>query len=282
MPRASVILATYNRPYFLQLTLKTYFYQMQKDFELIVADDGSDEKTKQVIDKLKKDAPFLIKHVWQEDRGFRKAKILNKAVLSSESNYLIFSDDDCLPERNFVKLHCQYLRNNMLVLGSVKRISKSITQHFIKHGINVDYEQMLKISEAKLALLKIKEARHNLLGNFQKFFSWPFPERKPKLWGANFSVCKKIFFKVNGFDNNYSNFGGEDTDLNVRLRMLGVTPICCYSKIIVHHLFHEKSAHVVKEYRNLYENYHEKRKRSVISKNGLRQELSAPLFSTRT
>ena len=89
--KTSVILSTYNQPEWLRKTILGYIYQDTHDFEIIIADDGSGEETRQVIEEFQFNSPFPIKHVWHHDEGFRKSTILNKAIIFSQSDYLIFS-----------------------------------------------------------------------------------------------------------------------------------------------------------------------------------------------
>src|SRR6056297_132832 len=88
----SVIISTYNSPDWLEKTLWGYFVQSYKKFEVIIADDGSTSETRQLIDCISEQSDFTIKHVWQKDEGFRKCRILNKAILETESEYLVFTD----------------------------------------------------------------------------------------------------------------------------------------------------------------------------------------------
>ena len=95
--KLSVIITTYNSEEWLQKVLVGYSIQTEQDFEVVVADDGSAEKTKAVIESFQNQFKFPIVHVWQEDNGFQKCKILNKAILKTKSDYLLFTDGDCIP-----------------------------------------------------------------------------------------------------------------------------------------------------------------------------------------
>ena len=82
-----------------------FLEQTHKDFEIVIADDGSGDETRQLVENIKKQAPVEIKHIWQQDDGFQKCRILNKAIMASEGNYLIFTDGDCIPRADFVEQH---------------------------------------------------------------------------------------------------------------------------------------------------------------------------------
>ncbi|MCK0203022.1 glycosyltransferase, partial [Ornithobacterium rhinotracheale] len=101
----SVIISTYNAKEWLQKVLWGYNQQTFQDFELVIADDGSREDTREMIEDFKKIAKFPITHVWHEDRGFQKSEILNKAVVQCKAPYIIMSDGDCIPRKDFVEVH---------------------------------------------------------------------------------------------------------------------------------------------------------------------------------
>ena len=104
---ASVIFTTYNHPKWLEKTLWGFSTQSFRDFEIIVADDGSGQETRDVIESLKPQIDIPIQHIWQEDDGFQKCRILNKAIVASQGEYLIFTDGDCIPHPDFVRNHSQ-------------------------------------------------------------------------------------------------------------------------------------------------------------------------------
>src|SRR5688572_30522466 len=101
----SVIISTYNNPAWLQKVIWGYECQTYKDFELIIADDGSWRPTKELVEKFQRESSLNIKYVWHPDNGFQKSAILNQAILVSSTEYLIFSDGDCIPRKDFVEIH---------------------------------------------------------------------------------------------------------------------------------------------------------------------------------
>src|SRR5512134_1385444 len=103
--RISVVLATYNSPTWLEKVIWGYAAQTMAPAEIVVADDGSTQETLLAIERLNRSTRLNLRHVWHEDRGFRKCEILNKAIVASASEYLIVSDGDCIPRRDFVEVH---------------------------------------------------------------------------------------------------------------------------------------------------------------------------------
>ena len=90
MVKTSVIAAFYNNLHYLKLVLAGFERQTEKEFEFIIADDGSKEEVVKEIEKIASNYSFRIKHVWHPDKGFRKNKILNQAILVSDSIHLFF------------------------------------------------------------------------------------------------------------------------------------------------------------------------------------------------
>ena len=105
MPAASVLFATYNEPQWLEWVLWGYSTQDTTDFEVIVVDDGSGPETRAVIDRLRPQMPYRLRHFWQPDEGYQICKGMNRGILLAESDYLVFTDGDCIPRFDFVGRH---------------------------------------------------------------------------------------------------------------------------------------------------------------------------------
>lgn len=131
-----VIISTYNNPKWLEKTLWGYMCQSRPADEIIVADDGSGPETKALIEAYMGKLP--LSHVWHEDKGFRKTRILNVALLRSNADYLIFTDQDCVPRQDFIATHERYARQGRFLSGGYFRlpmdISQAITQADIQAG----------------------------------------------------------------------------------------------------------------------------------------------------
>lgn len=98
----TVIVTTYNRPDALRAVFQGYRAQRDRDFTLVIADDGSREDTARDVARFAASAPFEVRHVWQEDRGFRAAAVRNRALAATWADYVVFSDGDCIPLAGFV------------------------------------------------------------------------------------------------------------------------------------------------------------------------------------
>ncbi len=90
MPKCSLIVNVYNQAKQLDLLLESACRQTETDFEIVVADDGSSDETKEIVERWSDQLD--IRQVWHEDRGFYRTIILNSAAKVAVSDYLIFVD----------------------------------------------------------------------------------------------------------------------------------------------------------------------------------------------
>jgi glycosyltransferase involved in cell wall biosynthesis len=230
MPFTTVILGMYNQPRALERSLAGYLRQSDPDFELIVADDGSDDEVRQVLDRARARAPFPIRHVWQENRGFRRARISNTAVRESAGRLLLFSDGDCIPHRDFVRVHRAAHRPGGFAVGGYIRLgledSRALTPEAVAAGAHERF-----LTPAILRAHRWKHV-HNL------FYILIGKPDRPKAYGANIGVDREAFAAVNGFDENFDGFGKEDSDLRNRLRSSGARTASAWGRAFVFHLDH--------------------------------------------
>jgi len=229
----SVIFSTYNSEEWLEKVIIGFSVQSFRDFEIIIADDGSREATKNLIDKLRAEIDIPIIHVWQEDKGFQKSQILNKAILASSSDYLIFTDGDCIPRKDFVEVHYNNREHGYFLSGGYFKlpmdISKAITKDDIINQRCFDL-QWLKSMGLKSSFKNIK---FTVSGSWSKILNFITPTNAS--WnGHNSSGWKKDLMEVNGF-NQEMQYGGQDRELGERLFNKGLkSKQIRYSAICVH------------------------------------------------
>lgn len=210
MKDTDVIISTYNWPKALENTLYGFIGQSQRNFRIIIADDGSDDTTREVVERISKQANIEIIHCWQRDKGFRRARILNKAVKVSNASQIIFTDQDTIPHYNFVKEHNERFVKNGILVGGYIRLSKEYTEKLTIEKITKrDYLTQLTKKRKRELLWK------HLKGIF--YIYNPLHNHRPSIMGLNFSVDRRAFIKVNGFDMNYEGWGQEDSDLANRM-----------------------------------------------------------------
>lgn len=228
----SVILATYNDLNILELSLAAFARQSFGDFELILADDGSDGNYEAILWKWAPKFAREIVHVRHERAGFRKTRIQNRAVSVARTERLIFVDIDCLPQRNFVRNHLRFLEPGAALTGRRVHIRREILP-----SAETIYERGLNLGMGNL-LWQWMNGRARVIEHGAELPVF-FESRNNGILGCNFSVMKSDFAAVNGFNEEFLGRGGEDTDIDLRLRRNGVRVRCLRNKLIEYHLMHE-------------------------------------------
>ena len=231
--KISVIITTYNAEAWLKNVLIGYSVQTEDDFEIVVADDGSSSKTKELLDEFQSRFKHPIVHVWQEDEGFQKSKILNKAILKANSDYLLFTDGDCIPRADFVKTHLKNQENGYFLSGGYFKLPLSVSEIISEIDIknqNCFHLNWLKSNGFNLNFKSIKLTKSNLLA---QFMNWITPTKRS--WnGHNSSGFKADIMAVNGFNHDMK-YGGLDRELGERLFNKGLlSKQIRYSAICVH------------------------------------------------
>ena len=235
-PAASVIFSTYNSEEWLRKTLLGFAAQDRTDFEVIVADDGSREPTREMVEVLRPQMPFALQHVWQPDEGFQKSRILNKAIVASNADYLIFTDGDCIPRRDFVSTHLRLRERGHYLSGGYFKlpmdISKAIDADDIASGRCFDLA-WLRAHGLKRAPRDVKLAA---TGAFAALLDGLVPVNRT--WnGHNASGWKDSIVRANGFDERMG-YGGQDRELGERLSNAGITGKRIRHRAICVHLDH--------------------------------------------
>ena len=269
MNKLSVIISVYNKLHELELILTALEHQSFRDFDVIIADDGSGMEMKEFIDKKKKESNLKTTHLWQEDKGFRKNKILNKSITESKTDYLVFLDGDCLPHSDFVNEHYKNRSVNTVLCGSRVNMSKKLSEQ-----ITIDVVQSKEYEKGMIGKIidsfRDKDRRSTYVEEGIYIGSdiiHKIIRKRPRLVGCNFSVPKELMLRINGFDENYTGPGvGEDSDIEFRLKLAGAEFKSVRNKAIVYHFYHTHT----KESKNNYA-YFEKVKQSklMVCQNGI-------------
>ncbi len=231
-------MSTYNEPRWLELSLWGYAAQTHRDFEIVIADDGSTGETGDVIDRMRDEADLDIRHVWHEDRGFRKCRILNLATVEASSDYLVFSDGDCMPRSDFLATHARLARPRRFVSGGRSNLPRAVgarlTPDDVKRGVVFDPDWWVRsVGTRPRPLLKLAP------GSFSGVWLDRMTTTRPTWNGHNASGWKTDLLAVNGFDERLG-YGGEDRELGERLRNLGVRPIQARHRAVTVHLDHDR------------------------------------------
>jgi glycosyltransferase involved in cell wall biosynthesis len=235
--KISVIVTVYNRLEYLKNIIKSLKSQNKMPYELIIADDGSSENIFEYIENEFEECLFRIKHVYQRDIGFRLARSRNNGARESEGDYLVFLDQDCIIPKDFLEIVEGHARKGTFIPYKVIWSSEK-EKHNIQKIIDteLDYNKIIsQISIEKLKKLK-KIYRQNLIKNFKYYLK--LKDRGTNIIGAAFSMYKEDYVLVNGFNEEYINWGKEDDDISWRLYNAGVKsrPILLPKPII--HMYH--------------------------------------------
>jgi glycosyltransferase involved in cell wall biosynthesis len=238
LPSTSILVTSYNQASSLRLLFASLDRQTNKDFEVIIADDGSSDGTQELCHE-KRTFPLIF--VTQEDVGYRKSKILNQALRKAASDYLIFIDGDVILERHFVQDHLHLRKTGHFVCGRRvelgPKLSPSITVSDVSRG-DFDHLQMKVILSAlKKDTISIKRGLRITYPLLRKALGY---DRPLDLLGSNFSVWKTDLISVNGFNESLESYWGEDGDLFIRLRNAGKRPVGAKSLCIQYHVFHTR------------------------------------------
>jgi len=233
-----VIISTYNNPAWLEKVLWGFSLQTVSDVEFIIADDGSGQSTTDLINRFKTEFSMNIKHVWQKDEGFQKSRILNKALEKAESEYLIFTDQDCIPRKDFIETHLRLARKGFFLSGGYFKLPMSISMALTLEDLKNESAFNLKWLFA-----------HGLKKSFKcsKLWKWRFWSRFMNLitpttasWnGCNASGWKSDMIAINGFNEDMQ-YGGQDREFGERLWILGLKSRQIRYSAICLHLDHKR------------------------------------------
>lgn len=229
--KASLIVTTYNWPQALSATLGTVAAQSTRDFELILADDGSGPETRQVVEESLAGLNIRWCHVWHPDKGLRKSRINNLAVRHSGARYLIFIDHDVMLHPEFVADHLAGAQEKFFLIGKRSFLPSHLT----------DLQLSMKSTFIQPSFFTLG------LGNRKNALRWPFmgkllsiPKRfQGSLRGCNLSMFREDFLRVDGYDEFFDqNWGQEDSDLCFRLFHSGLKAKNLWFRALQYHLFH--------------------------------------------
>lgn len=238
MTAISVIISTYNRPRDLERVLYGYSVQSDPDFEIVIADDGSSPETAQLIARGRHEMRLRITHVWHEHQGFRKSLIQNRAIAAAQTEYLIFTDGDCIPRRDMIAVHRRMITPGKYIAGGYLKLPPQATA-----AITVADIQSGRFTELDWLRERGWKPGHRSLRLTQKHWLSVFLDRvtttAANFQGNNTGAWRDHLFKVNGFENTMG-YGGLDKALGYRLQNAGINGIQARYRIIAMHLDHDR------------------------------------------
>lgn len=237
----SLIISTYNSPDILDKILEIIALGTKIPDEILIADDGSSKKTAKMLQKWQEILP--VKHIWHEDKGFRKCKILNKTLKAVNNGYVIFLDGDCIPHIRFIEDHYKLAEKGFFIQGRRCFVSQSEVPNFLSGSKSLSrlfftgkLSGYFKSVRFPKPIIKIDQGQRGLIG-------------------CNWAAWHTDLININGFDQSYEGWGiGEDSDICTRLYNIGIKRKFVYGRAVVYHLNHPE----------LPKNHHADSKRKLL------------------
>lgn len=231
LKKCSLIVSTYNWPEALELTLLSIAKQTILPVEVIIADDGSGNATKETIDSFRYRLSIPIIHVWHEDQGFRLATIRNKAFARASTAYIIQIDGDVILHKRFIEDHLSAAKTGRLLQGSRVMLGPKYSRSLLQN-------KAINISSLQPDITRRENGiRIPFLSNY---LLTRYRNRYPAYYarGANMSFWLDDILAVNGYNENFEGWGHEDSDLTLRLMNTGVEKCVIKFAAIVYHIHH--------------------------------------------
>ncbi len=231
--KLTLIITTYNSPSYLRLTLESVLLQKVMPDEVIIADDGSGEETRQLIDEYKRKFPVALHHVWHPDKGFRLAAIRNKAIAKAMGDYIVQIDGDIVMHPLFISDHKCNAQEGSFVCGSRSFVKKEYSDKALAEG-RFSYKELFRNSKNRMNALRIPV--------LTPLFKHSREKDKVTIRGCNVAYWRKDALAINGFNENFRNWGDEDCDFSVRLCNLGIRKLWLKFSAVEYHIYHEENS----------------------------------------
>lgn len=238
LPKISLIIATYNAVEWLEKVLFGYSVQTYKDFEIIIADDGSTKETKDLIEKFKQNYPVNITHLWHEDLGYRRQTILNEAIVLAKNEYIVFTDGDCIPNMDFIERHAKFAEKGKFLSGGYCKLDMDLSTLIVKKDIvsgdcfDVNWlKSHGKLGSSQKRKLGSGELVSKLLDTFTP--------SNASFNNCNSSAWREDLIAINGYDERMR-YGGPDRELGERLENFGVKGKQIRHRALCLHLDHAR------------------------------------------
>ena len=228
----ALIVSTYQKPWHLVRVLKSITLQQGTRglFEVVITDDGSTDETHRIVEEFARSVHFSVSLTTHKHTTFQLARCRNEGVVVSRAPYLLFLDGDCVLPPDHVQMHLQHRQPGRAMCGYCARLDKAASQRFDSDAIqSAEYTRWVSPAQAGALAKRDRKAR------FYRLIRHP---TKPRLTGGNCGIWRSDLETVNGFDENFEGWGGEDTDMGLRLRRVGVQIESILRWTHTYHLWH--------------------------------------------
>lgn len=231
--KITLLISTYNWKEALRLCLLSVSAQTVMPDEILIADDGSREDTRLMIDELRSLFSVPIIHVWHEDKGFRKTLILNQALAKSTGDYIVQVDGDVILERHFIQDHYEMMERGYFVCGSRTKIGPAVTKRLVNE---VSFKLNASSAKAGFVLNGFRSKK------LRAFLAERYAKKIDHMRGCNMAFWKDDFIAINGYNEDLLDWGHEDGELVYRLHFAGVKKKFLKMGGIVYHLWHKEAS----------------------------------------
>lgn len=258
---STLIISTYNRPDALSVCLDSVRNLRTLPDEVIVGDDGSGPETAETIRRFQNDFPVELHHIRQPDEGFRLAMIRNKCIAAAKGDYIIQIDGDLFLHPDFIADHLIQARSGHYLKGGRVQLNKELTDEICLDG-------HARIITPFTSGIEKKRANALRIPPLASFLAPRYRQHRDNVLGCNMSFFRSDLLAVNGYDESFEGWGGEDLDLSFRLRNLGVGRRYLKFCGLAYHLWHREAPadHSSANHRKAYEH---KEKGTVKIREGL-------------
>ena len=197
--RARVIVTSYMQAGYLRRTLRGWLRQTKRDFRLVITDDGSSDENEAVVAAFREEAAergIEVLFLWQEDKGYRRARALNRgAAYPGDESLFIFTDADCVPPAHYVERHLAVHEARSFHVGGVNFLDVPQTEALTPEDVDAGrFESMVHPRDTAHARKRRRESHIGVLLR---------RPRRPKIWGANCAFDRSLFEEINGYDEAF-------------------------------------------------------------------------------
>lgn len=241
--KSTIIVSVYTDHIALGLILRSLHNQTKNNFEVIVSEDGKSESINTCINDFLRTKPNLnIKHLSQDDKGFRKNRALNKAIKEAKSDHLIFIDGDCIPHTAFIEAHQEFAKPSYACTGRRLELGETMSKKLRENKINISRLTNIFLYNLNIITLILDKSKNIESGIYSKLLQHMTTNKEIRILGCNFSCSKSDLLKINGFNTDYRAPGiGEDSDIDWRLLKSGAAIKNVKFSAIQYHLYHPRT-----------------------------------------
>jgi glycosyltransferase involved in cell wall biosynthesis len=237
VPAVSLVIAVYGHEDFLERIFVSLERQSFEDFEVVLADDGSGPRMAELVARWQGRLRHPILHAWQENQGFRKTVIVNRAVAQSRGDHLVFIDGDCILHHRFLERHHRRRRPGQAHSGRRLMLDGALTARI---GLEDVRSGRLERPSFWWRHVEAHDRRNGFYAPWLYGLRGGFGGRY-EILGSNFSLPRAAFLAVNGYDERIVGRGLEDVNLKARLVNAGVAVRSIAQEAIQYHCHHESS-----------------------------------------